>query len=140
MNTLIKIIVLVVLNLTFINATAQSTHDLTVTVKGTENNDGKMFVAVYNDASTFLSKSYKGVKSDISNNSCTVSFKDLPEGTYAVYIFHDENDNGKLDTNFFGIPKEDYGCSNDAKGFMGPPKWKDAIFEFKQNKTITITL
>ena len=96
-----------------------------------------MFVAVYNDASTFLSKSYKGVKSDISNNSCTVSFKDLPEGTYAVSIFHDENDNGKLDTNFFGIPKEDYGCSNDAKGFMGPPKWKDAIFEFKQNKTIS---
>ena len=29
---------------------------------------------------------------------------------------------------FFGIPKEAYGCSNNAKGFMGPPKYEDAKF------------
>lgn len=39
-----------------------------------------------------------------------------------------------------GIPKEDYGCSNEASGFMGPPKWNDAKFELKENKVITITL
>ena len=46
-----------------------------------------------------------------------------------------------MDTNFLGIPKEDYGCSNNARGTLGPPKWKDAKFELKgQDKVITISL
>jgi uncharacterized protein (DUF2141 family) len=44
--------------------------------------------------------------------------------------FHDENDNGKLDTNWIGIPKEGLASSNNAKGRMGPPKWRDASFEY----------
>ena len=39
-----------------------------------------------------------------------------------------ENDNKKMDTRIFGIPKEPIAISNDAKGFMGPPKWNDAKF------------
>lgn len=36
-------------------------------------------------------------------------FEDLPPGQYAVQVMHDENDNGKLDSNFLGIPREGYG-------------------------------
>ena len=43
-----------------------------------------------------------------------------------------------MDTKIFGIPKEPYGFSNDATGFMGPPKFKDAKFTIEANKTITI--
>ena len=70
---------------------------------------------------------------DIEDQSCTVTFKDVPAGTYAVSYIHDENGNGKMDTNFMGIPKEGYGCSNNAKGFMGPPKWEDAKFELTES-------
>ena len=67
--------------------------------------------------------------------------KNVPDGTYAVSFVHDKNSNGKMDKNFMGIPKEDYGCSNNAKGFMGPPKWEDAKFELKgADKSITISL
>ena len=46
-----------------------------------------------------------------------------------------------MDSNFLGIPKEDYGCSNNALGFMGPRKWKDAQFEISNNSvTQTIKL
>jgi len=41
-------------------------------------------------------------------------------GKYAVSVFHDENSNGKLDTNFLGIPREGVGASNNAKGHFGP--------------------
>jgi uncharacterized protein (DUF2141 family) len=44
---------------------------------------------------------------------------------------HDENGDGKLERNFLGVPKEGVGASNDARGRMGPPKWKDARFELK---------
>jgi uncharacterized protein (DUF2141 family) len=45
-----------------------------------------------------------------------------------------------LDTGWFGIPKEGYGCSNDAKGNMGPPKYEDAKFQLKSNKNMTIKI
>lgn len=53
---------------------------------------------------------------------------DLPPGTYAVKVFHDVNDNSKLDTNWMGIPNEPYGFSNDAAGTFGPPGFKEASF------------
>ena len=47
-------------------------------------------------------------------------------GTYAVKLFHDANDNGRLDTNWIGIPKERFGFSNNAMGRFGPPDF-DAV-------------
>ncbi len=140
MSTLVKIAVVFIISLISFETQAQSSYSITVKVLGAESNDGQMFISIYNKDSHFLSKSYKGTKSEITNNSCVVTFENIPERMYAVSIFHDENDNGKLDNNFIGIPKEDYGYSNDAKGFMGPPKWKDAKFELQKDKIITITL
>lgn len=50
-------------------------------------------------------------------------------GTYAIKVFHDVNDNGKLDTNWLGIPTEPYGFSNDAMGMFGPPSFEQASFK-----------
>jgi uncharacterized protein (DUF2141 family) len=54
---------------------------------------------------------------------------DFAEGEYAVAVFEDVNGNGKLDTNFLGIPKEPVGVSRNAKGKFGPPKFVDAGFK-----------
>jgi uncharacterized protein (DUF2141 family) len=59
-----------------------------------------------------------------------------------VSVFHDENSNSKLDTNFMGIPREGVGASNKAKGHFGPPKFHDASFPFAGGRLdlqITIT-
>ena len=61
-----------------------------------------------------------------------VTFEGVPFGTYALKVFHDENDNGKLDTNFVGMPKEAFGFSNDAMGRFGPPDFDAASFELGQ--------
>ncbi|GAB4160615.1 MAG: DUF2141 domain-containing protein [Winogradskyella sp.] len=140
MQTLVKIAITIIISIMFSNVYAQQTFKLTINVQEASSNDGQMFVSVYNQEANFLNTPYKGAISKITNKGCVLTFEGLPEGTYAVSIFHDENDNGKLDSNFMGIPKEDYGCSNNAKGFMGPPKWEDAKFELKTDKIITITL
>ena len=57
----------------------------------------------------------------------TFSFKDLPPGQYAVLISHDENGNGKLDTNLMGMPLEGYGFSNNPQ-VMRKPTWDEARF------------
>jgi uncharacterized protein (DUF2141 family) len=140
MHNLIKIAIAIIISILSSNAYAQETFNLTVKIEDADSNDGQIFVSVYNTAAEFLDTPYKGAISKITNNGCVVTFEGLPKGTYAVSTFHDENDNGKLDTNFIGIPKEDYGCSNGAKGIMGPPKWKDAKFELQTDQSITITL
>lgn len=140
MHNLVKIAITIIISIMSSNAYAQETFNLTVKIEDADSNDGQIFVSVYNTAADFLDTPYKGAISKITNNGCVVTFEGLPKGTYAVSTFHDENDNGKLDTNFIGIPKEDYGCSNGAKGIMGPPKWKDAKFELQTDQTITITL
>lgn len=70
----------------------------------------------------------------------TLATDALADGTYAVRVMHDENDNGKLDTNLVGMPREPWGTSNDARGNFGPPKWDDASFVVEGDTAITITL
>lgn len=113
------------------------TFDLTIEIEGIENNKGKIYIAIYDSEETFLKKA-KGVVADIKDKKSTGIIKGLKKGSYAVSLFHDENGNKKMDTKIFGIPKEPYGFSNDATGFMGPPKYQDAKFSLEANKTITI--
>ena len=63
-----------------------------------------------------------------------VRFDDLAPGTYAVMIMHDENNNGKLDSNIIGIPKEGYGFSNNPN-VMRQPTFDEVKFEVKDRET-----
>ncbi|PQJ78637.1 DUF2141 domain-containing protein [Polaribacter porphyrae] len=118
----------------------KETYDLTIEISGMETDKGKVFIALYNSEKTFLksSKTTKGTNAVVKDGKAIAYFKGLKKGDYAVSLFHDENDNNKMDTKIFGIPKEPYGFSNNATGFMGPPKYKDAKFSIEANKTITI--
>jgi uncharacterized protein (DUF2141 family) len=118
----------------------EETYNLTVNISGLSSNKGALLVGVFNKKKDFLKKEFKGTNAKIKNKESVVIFKNLPTGVYAVSFVHDENNNQKLDTNFFGIPKEDFGCSNNAKGFMGPPKYKDAKFHLTENKSIKIKI
>src|SRR5450755_1266464 len=61
-------------------------------------------------------------------------FPRLNAGAYAISVFHDENSNGRLDTNLMGIPREGVGASNNAKGHFGPPKFDAAAFRFSGSR------
>ena len=141
MSTLVRILIVLIIKSGLMYTQKKNTAEITVHIENLNNNNGKLLVGLYKTDEDFLKKTYKGIVAEINNNRSTVTFKDVPLGVYAVSFVHDENENGKMDTNFMGIPKEDYGCSNNAKGFMGAPKWKDAKFELKdESKSLTITL
>jgi uncharacterized protein (DUF2141 family) len=69
------------------------------------------------------------VVAKIVNGAAVCEFADPPAGSLAIAFIHDENGNGELDKNFFGIPQEGYGFSNDARGKMGPPAFDKAAFQ-----------
>ena len=110
-------------------------QDIIVNMTNFSSDEGKVFVGLYDSEANFLKVRASGLIEKIENNTCSVTLKDVPNGIYAISIYHDENDNDKLDMNFMGIPKEDTGCSNNAPARFGPPKWEDAKFEVK-NETI----
>jgi uncharacterized protein (DUF2141 family) len=56
-------------------------------------------------------------------------FEYIPQGRYAIAVIHDENMNGKHDTNKLGVPTEGFGFSNDPKG-MGAPSFSASSFYY----------
>jgi uncharacterized protein (DUF2141 family) len=67
------------------------------------------------------------------------TLKTSPQGVYALVVIHDEDSNGKLNTNWLGIPTEGYGFSNNAKGLLGPPKFPAASFSY-DGRSVDLTI
>ena len=112
---------------------------LIVKIEGLENNKGKVRFAVCDSEENFSSDgsvAYRGGDSQIIDKKASFTAKDMPYGNYAVKVFHDENNNDELDSNFIGIPQEAYGFSNNARGSFGPPSWDDSKFEIKTDSLV----
>jgi uncharacterized protein (DUF2141 family) len=77
----------------------------------------------------------------VRDKQARCDFEAIAPGTYALAVVHDENMNGKLDTNWLGVPTEGYGFSNDAKTLIGPPSFSAASLPYDgQNLDLTISL
>ncbi len=77
----------------------------------------------------------------VRDKQARCDFEDIPPGTYALAVVHDENMNGELDANWLGIPTEGYGFSNDAKALLGAPTFSAASFPYDgKNLALTISL
>jgi uncharacterized protein (DUF2141 family) len=115
-----------------------------LTIDHARSDKGKVLCSLYSSKEGFPkdpSKAIKTCTADIKTDKAECNFADAPKGTLAISCFHDENGNGKLDTNFLGIPKEGVAMSNNAKGRFGPPSFEDASFAFDGSaKDLTITL
>ncbi len=106
---------------------------LRVEVTGLQSAEGNIYIAVYDSKDTWLGEETVLEKQVVivearSEDGLVSTELDLPPGEYALSIYHDTNDNGDLDTNFIGIPKEPVALSNNARPKFGPPKYKDAVF------------
>ncbi len=118
-------------------------NTLTVNITGIKSIKGNVYVYLYTSEDGFpieISKASGFKKNKVTKNSMTVYFKNLESGTYAVSVYQDIDTNGKINQNFLGIPKEPVGVSNNAKGFMGPPKYEDAKFYLDTSKSFEIKL
>jgi uncharacterized protein (DUF2141 family) len=108
--------------------TAAVAADLTVEIDGVDSDKGLVSVAVFANGDDFPNKITHGQRVKAAASKVVVVFKDLPAGRYAVSAYHDANENKELDRGMFGIPKERYGFSQEARGVAGPPEFRDAAF------------
>jgi uncharacterized protein (DUF2141 family) len=123
-------------------AVAANAADLTVRVDGLHSAKGTVLLELDDSVAGWDNKvkplatgSVKAAMGEV-----TYTFKNLPPGTYAVGVIDDENDNGKLDTNFLGIPKEGYGFSNNVTAMRKPTFDEAHVDVGQQDASILIHL
>ncbi len=124
----------------FAYAEDQKNNELTVIVKEIEGRDGQIAIGLYDKEDDWGEEPFLGAYVKISGATVSYTFKNLPHGTFAVAIYHDENMNEKLDKGLFKIPKEGYAFSNNVFDTFGPPKFEKASFLLDGEKEIEIRL
>lgn len=112
---------------------------LTVEVHNVLTREGAVYIALFKPGQEFPSgKPTDGKKVEATGNNVKATFSVEP-GVYAIAVFHDENNNGKMDKRIFGIPKEPYGFSNNFRPKMSAPKFSDCQFSVGNGgKTVSI--
>lgn len=115
--------------------------ELQVTVTNVRNDAGHVHVAVCTQ-NTFLTEECPIHATAAAQPGATVVVvPNAPPGTWAVQVFHDENDNEATDMNLMGIPTEGVGFSNNPSFKFGPPRWSDALFQLgEEGGRITLRL
>jgi uncharacterized protein (DUF2141 family) len=135
------------LGLLVIGLSSQLTAEILIINVESNYNQGLALVGVYDKESNFgkakvnkkldSEKVLTGAAIQVVDNKAQIKI-DIPFGFYAVSGFQDIDGNLVMSGNFLGIPKEPFGFSNNAKGKFGPPKWRDAVFNFNKNNQVII--
>lgn len=118
----------------------QAQNTIAVQMTNFDNDLGTVRVGLYTSEATWLEKEARTLVAEIKGQEANVRFTNVPDGTYAVSCFHDEDNDGVFDMFLNFLPREDYGCSNGAVGRFGPPKWQDAKFEVSNGTIRRLTI
>ena len=115
---------------------------LTITITSVANNQGQLEIGLYAHSQGFLhiENAFRRAVVEAEQGTTLVRMDEVPNGTYAIALFHDENGNTHLDTNFFHLPAEGTGLSNGARAHFGPPRFRDATFTVSGDTETTVAV
>lgn len=115
--------------------------NINLEISNVEKMTGDVLIVLFDSEKAYSSsgKPIHSAKVPADAKTLTTSFTDLVAGDYAIKLFHDENSNGKLDTNIVGLPQEGYGFSNNG-GRFGPASYEEAKFTVSEDTHISIEL
>jgi len=117
--------------------TERNNADLVLEISGIRNKKGEILIAMFNQPQGFPEDESRFFRVDtirgLSGTTVRTVFRDLEFGEYAITMMHDEDVDGGMDYNWFGIPKEGYGFSTNYKPIFRAPKFEETSFQFTQD-------
>lgn len=115
---------------------------LTINITGISPKKGNIEIGIYNKSEDFprLKKEFKRIILPVNSSNISHTVNDIPEGYYAIALFHDENKDGKCNRNLIGIPVEGYGFSNNVLPRLKAPSFQKTRFMVEKNTSVTIKL
>lgn len=132
-----RIIVVITMLFLFVD-TGFSQSTIVANITGLKSDKGVCRACLFTNEESFkggAEQPYQCGIVTIKNNTAQATFNNIAAGSYALFVFHDVNNNNKMDKNFFGIPKEGYGASRNKLPFAAAPNFNDNKFSV-ENKTI----
>ena len=113
----------------------------TIIISGVEHNKGYIDVKIYTNKESFLKEELAAeiIRKKATKDQTVVPLSKVHEGTIAIVVYHDEDNNGELKTGLFWRPKEGFAFSNNYAP-KGPPKFKKAAIELLHGETVVIEL
>jgi uncharacterized protein (DUF2141 family) len=112
--------------------------DVKITLRGFAESGGLARGAVFGSPAGWPDEwtlhAYAKIAVPIEKNTATIDLPDTPYGAYAIIVYHDQNENGKLDTGFMGIPAEKFGFSNNPKIGIKTPSFDATSFKVSKEK------
>ena len=128
----VKKVGFVVLVIGAIHLPAYAQNKIIATIIGFENDKGLCRACLFNSESGFKNgKPLECVQVPATNKKATAIFENIADGTYAIFVFHDSNNNGIMDKNWLGLPTEGYGASQNKLPFAAAPKFESNKFSVK---------
>jgi uncharacterized protein (DUF2141 family) len=121
----------------------RANNKVEVVITGIQSGKGEIGCSIFASESGFPMDAKAAISSqwvEAKAEGVTFIFENLEPGSYAVSVSHDLNGNRKTDTNFLGIPKEDWGVSNNARPALRAPRFEEASFKVTESITIEIEL
>ena len=113
----------------FTQAQVERTGNISAIVSNVNGSQGSVVFGLY-DADNFMKSAPNySVKTEIRDGKAIANFKEIPQGTYALLVMHDKNNNERMDFDSNGMPLEDYGYSGNSMSY-GPPEWEASKFVF----------
>ena len=119
--------------------TSGASVTLQVRVEGFENVDGAAGIAVWNQAQGFpedIEHAVATTYATIRDGVAMARFDQLEPGTYAITVYHDRNANRRFDKNWLGMPKEDWGVSNNVRPRLRAPRFNEAMMTVGAGETL----
>lgn len=139
-----KLLILGILLFSTFNLESQNEGKIELLIKGAKSNSGMILVLIFNQEDGFPEepkKAFKAMSLPVSNLSTRVVIEDLPAGDYAISVFHDEDSDGQIRKNDFGMPIDTYGFSNNPTLYFGPPSFSKCAVPVKNSLVkVEITL
>ena len=134
-----KTIMFICLALAAGSAFAQN-NSITVVIKNVKDAPGNVAVALFNNEKDFMKNRFDSKIIKAQGGEVQVVFENVPPGSYAISVLHDENGNNEMDSNIIGMPKEGFGFSNNAMGTFGPPSFEKASFKCLVSQALTVNM
>lgn len=115
---------------------AQATSSrVTIKITDVHNATGKVEIGLWASKEGFPKdgeKTFRKIRVAIVNGTASTTFDGVPFGTYAIAVYHDENNNGKMDSRWPGIPTEGTGVSNNVKSRFSAPSFNECKFSVNE--------
>ena len=118
-----------------------SQNKIVASINNFQNSNGICRACLFNSPDAFEKQNpLQCTLVNVTNNQTKAEFINIPDGTYAIFVFHDTNKNGMMDTNWLGIPKEGYGASKNKLPFAAAPKFDSNKFIVAASTTLKLSI